>query len=524
MDSTSFQSQLDFYLTPCGVCNTAALQFAPEILKIFYLARVIFSESSTHKIKTQTAPLFGRREIFSAPATAAEQDTEAHKKSPMDNFIQLGRISSLRDVAHLLPREYIIYPENIFYKKLANRELIKIDYETPNVGITSVDDFLKKKPAALNRSQKIYLLFDNSTSMNGENFKKLFIAKAIALEYLRRVSEEKPQLYFRSFHSEVGQLMKAGTSEEIHTLIQYIAWLQTGGGHITRIGDAVVQAIEDITSDPEFDQAEILVMTDGFGPVPPDLLKRLGGIKLHVLLIPDLDIEKILQLYPNRDAWEEGGGNGTRPMPEFWSYYSKTPPPMVLSGDELYTENMRSYRTAGKSVKELKTLEILQGLHQIYTLQEICGNFIFVVVSSVLEDEFEFSPDDLVWIGAFLQDLQHADIETMTNDEKLQYLQSVNFARQLLTIAKANTRNAEARKKINELMRIAAGLQSRILTDPWIQSVLKVDKLSFDLKFDLAAVSNRNQLKIFKALAYLAQFMWRQLVHAVRELKNQYRI
>jgi hypothetical protein len=60
-------------------------------------------------------------------------------------------------------------------------------------------------------------------------------------------------------------------------------------------------------------QAEILVMTDGFGPVPRDLRERLGSIKLHIILIPDLDIEKILQMYPDRASWKKGGHDGCGP-------------------------------------------------------------------------------------------------------------------------------------------------------------------------------------------------------------------
>ncbi|MCP4717588.1 MAG: hypothetical protein GY868_20900, partial [Deltaproteobacteria bacterium] len=60
MDSSALQQHLDFYLSPCGVCSTENLRFTPEMLKIFYIARVIFSETSSHRIKSQSAPLFNR--------------------------------------------------------------------------------------------------------------------------------------------------------------------------------------------------------------------------------------------------------------------------------------------------------------------------------------------------------------------------------------------------------------------------------------------------------------------------------
>ena len=294
--AATLQSHLDFYLPPCGICNPSTFSFPPELLKIFYIARVLFSETSRHRIKTQAAPLLERQQIFSTSSSDSASTKDDLRQSPMDNFINLAKINSTGDIAHLLPREHVIYTENMFYKKLANRDLIKIDYEAQTGTVTSVKDFLSNKTADLLRSQKVYLLFDNSTSMNGERFKKLIVSKAIAIEYLRRVSSEKPEIYFRPFHSSVGDLVKATSREGIHALIKSIVSMGTGGGRITDIGAAVQQAIEDITIDPELREAEILVLTDGFGPIPRDLTAKLGSIKLHVILIPDLDIEKILKL------------------------------------------------------------------------------------------------------------------------------------------------------------------------------------------------------------------------------------
>lgn len=524
MDGATFQSQLEFYLPPCGISSTEALHFPPELLKIFYIARVIFSETSTHRIKSQAAPLFNREQVFTSKPVTSAPDSSVYRKAPMDNFINLGKITALHDVARLLPREHLLYSDTIFYKKLANRELIKVDYEGAAEGTLAVDTFLKQQETELTRSQKIYLLFDNSTSMNGERFRKLFVAKAIAIEYLRRVATERPQLYFRSFHSEVGELIKASSVESIHNLIQYIMQLQTGGGRITNIGDAVVQAIEDITSDPEMEEAEILVITDGFGPVPKDLKDRLGQIKLHIILIPDLDIEKILALYPNRTAWEEGGTDGSRPMPEFWKYYSSDPPPRFLHGDDMYQKSYRSYQTAKKSVKEQKALEILQGLNQIYTLQEVCENFIFVIISSILGEEFPFSRDDLAAVEAFVGDLEAYDLALMTNEEKMRMLQAITFTSQLLTVAKQNTRDKTVQAGIKRLMHRLDGLLSRLLEDPWLRSILKVDSIKIQVSFDLAGARKNDKLSFFEAIAYLVRFFLSTLRDALKQLWYDYRI
>jgi len=524
MDGAAFRKHLEFYLPPCGISNTEALRFPPELLKIFYIARVIFSETSMHRIKSQAAPLLNRETVFTARPVTSAPDSPTHQKAPMDNFINLSKITALHDIARLLPREHVLYADTIFYKKLANRELIKIDYEGAAEGTLAVDTFLKQQETELTRSQKVYLLFDNSTSMNGERFKKLFVAKAIAIEYLRRVSAERPQLYFRSFHSEVGPLVKASSQESVHNLIQYIMQLQTGGGRITNIGDAILQAVEDITSDPELEEAEILVMTDGFGPVPKDLRQQLGSIKLHILLIPDLDIEKILALYPNRKAWEDGGTDGSRPMPEFWKYYSHDPPPRFLHGDDMYQNTYRSYQTAKKSVKDQKALEILQGLNQIYTLQEVCENFIFVVISSILGEEFPFTEQDRAAVEAFVNDLDAQDISQMTNEDKLQTLQTITFVSQLLTVAKSNTRDKTLQAGIKQLMHRLDAILARLLEDSWLRSILTVDKISIRVSFDLAGARKNDKLSFFEAIAYLVRFFWSTLRDALKQIWYDYRI
>ncbi|MCX8042774.1 MAG: VWA domain-containing protein [Desulfobacterota bacterium] len=524
MDGSALQHQLAFYLPPCGLSTIEALRFPPELLKIFYIARVIFSDTSTHRIKSQASPLFARKHIFTGRPEKSAPESPVHRKALMDNFINLGKIQALHDIARLLPREHVLYSDTIFYKKLANRELIKIDYEGAAEGILSVDTFLKQQETELTRSQKIYLLFDNSTSMNGERFKKLFVAKAIAIEYLRRVAEESPQIYFRSFHSDIGELIKASSRESIHRVIQYITQLQTGGGRITNIGDAVVQAIQDITSDPEMEEAEIVVLTDGFGPIPKNLKELLGQIKLHIILIPDLDIEKILALYPNRAAWEEGGTDGSRPMPEFWKYYSNDPPPRFLHGDEMYQKTYRSYQTAKKSVKEQKALEILQGLNQIYTLQEVCENFIFVIISSILGEEFPFSPQDVAAFEDYITDLEAQDISHLTNEEKLRLLQSITFVSQLLTVARDNTRDKAVLAGIKRLTHRLDALLARLLEDPWLRTILKVDRISIRLSFDLAGARKNDRLSFFEALAYLVRFFITTLREALKQLWYDYKI
>jgi hypothetical protein len=320
-------------------------------------------------------------------------------------------------------------------------------------------------------------------------------------------------------------MVKASTRADIEALVGHIVQLGTGGGQITNIGEAIVQAIADIRADVEMRQAEILVMTDGFGPVPEDLLEQLGQIKLHIILIPDLDIEKILQMYPDRSAWKKGGHDGMRPMPPFWNYYSSKAPPAAISDDELLKEEVRSFDTAAKSVKELKMLEILQGLNQIYTLQEVCENFIFVVITSILEEPFPFTAEELETIRAEAAGLNELAIEQLSNDEKMKALQQVNFLIQFLEVARNNTEEGRLKKGIREVEKILRAVQARILQDPWIQSVIKLDDISIDFQFDMAAENKDDGAGgLLEAFITLIKILRDKLCYFYGQLRNDFRI
>jgi hypothetical protein len=507
MNHDPLLSQLSFYVPSQGAGSRYNLKFPPELVKIFYIARVIFSDHSKLKIKNQLSPLFSRSQIFSSSTRESARQQVRQQITPMDNSLQIGKMSLMSDISRLIPREHTIYTENIFFKKLLNRELIKIIYQGAREEALSVDKFVGREEAELNRSQKVYLLFDNSTSMNGEGFNKIFAAKAITIEYLRKVSLESPQIFFRSFHSDVGEVVTARTSSEIYRLIDHITHLQTGGGHITNIGAAVEQALEDIKKDPELKEAEILVLTDGFGPVAQDLKAKLGSIKLHVILIPDLDIAKILELYPDRTSWENGGPLGSRPMPEFWQYYSKEPPPLRLEGD-LYENSTRSYETAGKSVKELKKQEILQGLNQIYTIREHCENFIFVIITALFGETFKCYEEDIDSMAAAIEELKQRSIEQLTHSEKLSLLQTLNFMSELLQLALERAAKKNMKARIRELLKMVGILKARLLADPWLLSTINVVDDQLSIQFAATISSFFKDLPLAKALAMLVKFLW----------------
>jgi 5S rRNA maturation endonuclease (ribonuclease M5) len=210
--------------------NSDILQRSNELpkdwMKVFYIARCLFSSNSSFPIKGHLAPLLERKDIFSNDCIKKENDkSETIVKSNMSESINIGRITSVHQISHILPREFIINLEEVFYKKLINRELYKKEFNTPEG--YSVSELVNGRESELNKKQKVYILFDNSYSMNGEKFNKIFTAKAICLEYLKNVQKENPQIYFRYFNQAMGPLLRIRKQGQIKDLIKYIISVST---------------------------------------------------------------------------------------------------------------------------------------------------------------------------------------------------------------------------------------------------------------------------------------------------------
>jgi len=276
-----------------------------EWIQIFYIARIIFCKETQFPIRSQLAPLLERKEIFSKDKIKKNpQQTDSFEslvKINMSGSVDIGKITSINQISHILPREFVIYPEDFFYTKLMKKELYRKEFNEQE-GL-SIDDLVHGKEQGLNRKQKIYILFDNSFSMNGDKLNKLFAAKAICLEYLRRAQKESPQIYFRYFNQDRGPLIKITKQGQIKELIRYIIHLNTYDCHETRIDEAILEAIEDIKLDPQLRQAEILMITDGLGDVPANIEKQLGKIKFHMILIPGANMGQFLKKYPDKESW-----------------------------------------------------------------------------------------------------------------------------------------------------------------------------------------------------------------------------
>jgi hypothetical protein len=447
----------DYYLDILDCCE----ELPKEWINIFYIARHLFSKNSSFPIKDHLAPILERKEIFPEQKIKKETNNDfSLLKLNKAELLDIGRITSIDQISYILPREFIIYPEDLFYKKLINKELCKKKFDGTE-GL-SVYELVYGKEKKLNRKQKVYILFDNSSSMNGEKLNKLFAAKAICLEYLRKVKEESPQIYFRFFNQDMGPLLKINKSREIKDLIRYIITLNTYDCYETKIGDAILTAIADIRSDPALIQAEIIMITDGLGEIPSDIKEQLEKIKFHMILISGLNIDKFLKLYPDKKIWEQ----------ELYKLYNK----LNINKEEALDQVGHLVGTNDMSY----FWEIFLKLPQIFNLQEVAD--FFIKIPSFIGEKFEFSNTyELDLIRDLRMSLAKKLDDGLSKQEKYEIFQRIKFLIKYLQVILHKEPSKKLKKEIKKEINCFQMLLKGFKEDEWFITTLDIS-ISTSLK------------------------------------------
>ncbi len=477
------------FIEPKGFQNLCdrTEELTDEWMQIFYIGRTMFSQKSEFPIKSQLAPLLERKKIFSEEKIQQKGSHSDHYESlvklNMGGSFDIGRITSMDQVSHILPREFMIYPEDLFYAKLVQKELFRKEFLDHDA--LSIDDLVYGKEKELNRKQKVYILFDNSFSMNGDKFTKIFAAKAICLEYLRRVQKESPQISFRYFNQNMGPLIKINKRKQIKDLIKYIIHLNTVDCYETKVDEAILKAIEDIEKDPELQQAEILMITDGLGDVPSNIEKRLGKIKFHMVLIPGANISQFLKKYPNKEAWTKVNITikSANEVAQLLKNYptkeavSKADIPQELKTSvkrilEFYPDKEKWGKANNRGEDIPPYWEIFLQLIQVYRMQEFAD--IFIKIPSLFIEKFHFSNMyELEQIQTFRQELASKLESQISNSERYEIFQKIKFFMKYLhmLILKEPT-TKELQKRIKKELSGFQILLEKVMKDEWFVSTL----------------------------------------------------
>lgn len=272
------------YWEQLGFFENVQTILPPKFFVLFEIAQVIFTSDLVSEALQAIEDISREEKIETPDRDQTILINRVERVSPLSDNMVIDSYKTIYDLKKALPRE-LAWDDDIFDIKLFTKSLlVQRFYETEGDKFKPISTLRDESGKEANRfEQKFYLLLDSSKSMN---FKmRLFYAKCIVAEFLRRKMNSRAKIFFRSFDSDVGKLIKLENRKDFANLIEEVLYLNTGGVS-TNLQQAVFQAISDIRYDKEMINSEILVVTDGISKINKFMMReRLGDIKLNVLKI-----------------------------------------------------------------------------------------------------------------------------------------------------------------------------------------------------------------------------------------------
>jgi len=261
-----------------------------DITAVFEIARVLEDESSPlsralSDVLRLPAPdltgLTGLSDAFSREVTVGEE-------------YEADLIQSHRDIARIYAWQHML-PDELFYQHVAERTLWMPVAKAPK--ILPIED-TKQGFGLDSRKQKVYILFDTSSSMRTHH--RIYLAKAILYAFLKRNKEEMGFISLRTFDDRVGDVHTAIDEASYDALLRHTLRL-THLGEGTVLQKALMQALDDIHSMEHLAGAEILIITDGAVHLDEDVIRAKldDSVRIHTLKIGHVEI------YPSESFIED---------------------------------------------------------------------------------------------------------------------------------------------------------------------------------------------------------------------------
>jgi hypothetical protein len=214
----------------------------PDFTAIFEIARVLEDETS------ELSRTLSKVMKLPTPATVGRKDAvqDFHRYTPAGDRYAADLITSYHDVARVYPNQFLL-PEEIFLQRLVLRELWM---PVAKSGVILPVDDTDQDFAFDSRKQKVYVLFDTSSSMQAHH--RIHLAKAILYYFLHHNKSDLGHISFRTFDDTIGDLHTAVDSESYDALMHYVL-------RIAHLGEGTLLS-----------GAEILIITDGAVSIDED--------------------------------------------------------------------------------------------------------------------------------------------------------------------------------------------------------------------------------------------------------------
>lgn len=266
IELSSFFSSMERY----GFFDTVEKHLPEEFTIIYEIARIL--EDKTHSISRAMAPIL---ELNDPSTTENALDQILIPNIPEAKEFEADLIRSVTDVRYIYPAQHLL-PEIVFLRRLAERSLWMPRARSPrNYRYQTESD----RFAPDDRKQKVYILFDTSSSMR-QNY-RIHLAKAIVYLFLQQNQRELGTIFFRTFDLTVGPLRTARDVPSYDSLISDVMHINAIGNG-TVLQKALQTAVDDIAHESQLSHAQILVVTDGVAHIDLDRLREQMGDQITV--------------------------------------------------------------------------------------------------------------------------------------------------------------------------------------------------------------------------------------------------
>ena len=456
VENTQFRrsdsQDLDFfeYWDSLGFFEYSRSILPPEFFTLFEIARVIFSDERLDDALSAIEEISREERDYKPDRKESIQVNRLEKITPLSDRMEIDRYRNIIDLKKALPRE-LAQEQEVFDMKLYTKTLlVQRHYETEADSFKPISTSKDKRGKEATRyEQKFFILLDRSKSMEAKM--RTFYSKCIIAEFLRRKYNSRAKIFYRSFDSRPGSLMKVEKQQDFPRLIEEILLTNTGG-RSTNIHEAILQAISDITYDKEMAKSEILVVTDGISKIEKNELRvKLGDIKLNVLKIGD-DIAK-----PDLMEME------TQLKGQNIHIYSDTIDIRTIKSkmDDYKKDN----KTAGlTNAEKIAFRKIMETSNKMYNdLKEVATKYIEIkdLNNKIL---YSIGPEQIEFIQFTLERFSIIDLKDLTMLEKKKLFRQVQFFYQYVQMLMENG-NAE-NQVLQEALETLVRIKRKMLKNP----------------------------------------------------------
>jgi hypothetical protein len=266
IETSDFFSRMEEF----GFFDTVEEHLPDEFTLVYEIARII--EDLRQPLARSLAPIL---ELNTASDTDNDLEQILIPIVPEAKEYEADLIRSVTEVSSIYPHQFLL-PENVFLQRLAERSLWMPRPRTPrNYRYQTESD----RFAPDDRKQKVYILFDTSSSMRQHY--RIHLAKSIAYLFLKQNQKELGTIFFRTFDLTVGDLRTARDIPSFEQLISDVMHINAIGNG-TVLQKALSTAVDDILHESQLSQAQILVITDGVAHIDVEQLQERMGDNITV--------------------------------------------------------------------------------------------------------------------------------------------------------------------------------------------------------------------------------------------------